>query len=733
MLHRQLHSSAVGDELSRRVVARHRPYGWVVSSRGERAAALLRCDDNVGHAAADGEQRTLGQRVPQQGGVAVVFVQHDGRLTALALHADLLRSVGGQVHLAGRGGIAVIAQAAGNALHRLLLKRLYLYVVVRFGRGDVIFRPVAGQGDILLVHLSRCLRVGVSNSHVVAAHGRRHTQGELAAGILGGVGLLAAVKVLVLQHVGRARLLLGVAIQIVQRHAVAVRAVHSVPAGRQRLVAGGSQGDVAGGVGRTVVGVGDSRLRCRSVHRDPGELVLFDSSVAVQVGLYALHQHGGHVVVTRGGECAAGGDSPLIRTALDHAQIVIRPGTVLLRIQIEPHGVGFARLRVGDVGGGVLPTQVQLHAGQLRAGQELVRKVAARLDLPLAGGVAVSTQVDEQAFRGAAVLVIHHHLGHVRVLKLTARDIPDRVLPRFLQNEFALGRSDIVHHLIHAQLLLQFRHIAVLGSDEHTQLAVRRTVRRIVDGLRILAVEILCCQQCDAVLGYLIGADLQHGDAHLFAGLRVQTVGHLRRPHRGAHGPHALGAGPPAPVVLLDLLIQRPGIILPPQFDVAAEVVGDDVIDAVAGQDQRPLLGYAAVDAQVLPRVRGHILQHLFGGTARIFTNGDRGLRTQNEIHLGVDQLLAAQPPEAEAAQLLGYLHRCADAAPAVQVHMGVLGLGVVVQPAEYTGLDFGVQLKDRTDGGVVVGRGQLQPHAAARPQAGVFLTQILSLLAHQP
>ena len=53
---------------------------------------------------------------------------------------------------------------------------------------------------------------------------------------------------------------------------------------------------------------------------------------------------------------------------------------------------------------------------------------------------------------------------------------------------------------------------------------------------------------------------------------------------------------------------------------------------------------------------------------------------------------------------------------------MGVLGLGVVVQPAEYTGLDLGVQLKDRTDGGVVVGRGQLQAHAAARPQAGVGL-----------
>ena len=194
-----------------------------------------------------------------------------------------------------------------------------------------------------------------------------------------------------------------------------------------------------------------------------------------------------------------------------------------------------------------------------------------------------------------------------------------------------------------------------------------------------------------------------------------------------------MGAGPPAPVVLLNLLIQRPVIILPPQVDGAAEVVGDDVIDAVAGQDQRPLLGYAAVDVQVLPRVRGHILQHLFGGTARIFTNGDRGLRTQNEIHLGVDQLLAAQLPEAEAAQLLGYLHRCFDAAPAVQVHMGVLGRGVVVQPAEYTGLDLGVQLKDRTDGGVVVGRGQLQAHAAARPQAGVFLTQILSLLAHQP
>ena len=723
MLHRQLHSSAVGDELSRRVVARHRPYGWVVSSRGERAAALLRCDDNVGHAAADGEQRTLGQRVPQQGGVAVVFVQHDGRLTALALHADLLRSVGGQVHLAGRGGIAVIAQAAGNALHRLLLKRLYLYVVVRFGRGDVIFRPVAGQGDILLVHLSRCLRVGVSNGHVVAAHGGRHTQGELAVGILGGMGLLAAVKVLVLQHVGRARLLLGVAIHVVQCHAVAVRAVHSVPAGRQRLVAGGSQGDVSRSVGRAGVGVSDGRTKCRGVHRDPGELVLFDSSVAVQVGLYALHQHGGHVVLTRGGKCAVGGNIHGIRaTTFNHAQVVIRPGTVWLRVQIEPHGVGLVLLRIGDVSGGlILRVQIQLHAGQLRAGQELYIKVAVRLDPPLAGGVAVHTQVDEQSFRGAAVLVAHRHLGHVRALKLTVLDFLGIFRNRFLQ--LNLGDIRVVRHLIHAQLLLQFRHIAVRRRDEHTQLAVRRIILRLIlNSIFILAVALLCCQQCDAVLGHLIGADLQHGDAHLFAGLRVQTVGHLRRPHRGAHGPHALGAGPPAPVVLRDLILQRPVIILPPQVDGAAEVVGDDVIDAVAGQDQRPLLGYAAIDVQIVPRVRGHILQHVLGGTARIFTNADRGLRAQNEVHLGVDQLLAAQLPEAEAAQLLGYLHRCFNAAPAVQVHMGVLGLGVVVQPAENTGLDLGVQLKDRTDGGVVVGRGQLQPHAAARPQAGVGL-----------
>ena len=312
------------------------------------------------------------------------------------------------------------------------------------------------------------------------------------------MGLLAAVKVLVLQHVGRARLLhIAVVVRVVQRHAVAVRAVHSVPAGRQRLVAGGSQGDVSRNGGRAFVGVGDSRLRCRGVHRDPGELVIFDISVAVQVGLYALHQHGGHVVVPRGGECVAGGDSPLIRFFLVHAQIVIRPGTVLLRIQIEPHGVGLVLLRIGDVSGGlILRVQIQLHAGQVCTGQELVRKVAARLDLPLAGGVAVCIQVDEQSFRGAAVLVIHRHLGHVRVLKLTARDIPVRALLRFLQNEFALGRSDIVRHLIHAQLLLQLIHSsAVLGRDEHTQLAVRRTVRRIVDGLRILAVEILRCQQ----------------------------------------------------------------------------------------------------------------------------------------------------------------------------------------------------------------------------------------------
>ena len=185
--------------------------------------------------------------------------------------------------------------------------------------------------------------------------------------------------------------------------------------------------------------------------------------------------------------------------------------------------------------------------------------------------------------------------------------------------------------------------------------------------------------------------------------------------------------------MLRDLILQRPGIILPPQVDGAAEVVGDDVIDAVAGQDQRPLLGYAAVDVQVFPRVRGHILQHLFGGTARIFTNGDRGLRTQNEIHLGVDQLLAAQLPEAEAAQLLGYLHRCAEAAPAVQVHIRAGGLGVVVQPAENTGLDLGVQLKDRADRVVFAGRGQRQPHAAARPQAGVGRALIRPLLAHQP
>ena len=64
---------------------------------------------------------------------------------------------------------------------------------------------------------------------------------------------------------------------------------------------------------------------------------------------------------------------------------------------------------------------------------------------------------------------------------------------------------------------------------------------------------------------------------------------------------------------------------------------------------------------------------------------------------------------------------------------MGAGGLGVVVQPAENTGLDLGVQLKDRADRIVFAGRDQLQAHAAARPQAGVFLTQILSLLAHQP
>ena len=548
------------------------------------------------------------------------------------------------------------------------------------------------------------------------------------------MGLLAAVKVLVLQHVGRARLLLGVAIHVVQCHAVAVRAVHSVPFSRQRLVAGGSQGDVSRNGGRAVVGVGDGRTKCRGVHRDPGELVLFGNSVAVQVGLYALHQHGGHVVVTRGGECAAGGNIHGIRaTTFNHAQVVIRPGTVLLRIQIEPHGVGLVLLRIGDVSGGlILRVQIQLHAGQLRAGQELYIKVAVRLDPPLAGGVAVHTQVDEQAFRGAAVLVAHRHLGHVRALKLTVLDFLGIFRNRFLQVE--LGDIRVVRHLIHAQLLLQFRHIAVRGRDEHTQLAIRRIILRLIlNSIFILAVALLCRQQCDAVLGHLIGADLQHGDAHLFAGLRVQTVGHLRRPHRGAHGPHAVAAGPPAPVVLLDLLIQRPGIILPPQLDVAAEVVGDDVIDAVAGQDQRPLLGYAAVDTQVLPCVRGHILQHVLGGTARISPNADRGLRAQDEVHLGVDQLLAAQLPEAEAAQLLGYLHRCAEAAPAVQVHMGVLGLGVVVQPAEYTGLDLGVQLKDRADRIVFAGRDQLQAHAAARPQAGVFRALIPPLLAHQP
>ena len=401
----------------------------------------------------------------------------------------------------------------------------------------------------------------------------------------------------------------------------------------------------------------------------------------------------------------------------------------MLRVQIEPHGVGLVLLRIGDVSGGlvVLRVQIQLHAGQLRAGQELYIKVAVRLDPPLAGGVAVHTQVDEQSWRA-----VHLNLGHVRALKLTVLDFLGIFRNRFLQVE--LGDIRVIRYIIHAQLLLQLLHgRAVLGRDEHTQLAVRRTVRRIVDGLRILAVEILCRQQCDAVLGHLIGADLQHGDAHLFAGLRVQTVGHLRRPHRGAHGLHAVAAGPPAPVVLLDLLIQRPGIILPPQLDVAAEVVGDDVIDAVAGQDQRPLLGYAAIDVQVLPCVRGHILQHLFGGAARVFTNADRGLRAQDEVHLGVDQLLAAQLPEAEAAQLLGYLHRCAEAAPAVQVHMGVLGLGVVVQPAEYTGLDLGVQLKDRADRIVFAGRDQLQAHAAARPQAGVFRALIPPLLAHQP
>ena len=135
------------------------------------------------------------------------------------------------------------------------------------------------------------------------------------------------------------------------------------------------------------------------------------------------------------------------------------------------------------------------------------------------------------------------------------------------------------------------------------------------------------------------------------------------------------------------------------------------------------MVGHTAVHAHVVPRgghrvLKGRALRHVHGG-----------LRTEDEVHLRVEQLLSLQDTEPYLPQPLGDLHRCIDLAPAVQLDIRAGGVLVAVQSAKDAGLGAALHLEE---GVGLLGCLQLYVHAAAGTQTGIVLAQIAAFLALQ-
>ena len=89
--------------------------------------------------------------------------------------------------------------------------------------------------------------------------------------------------------------------------------------------------------------------------------------------------------------------------------------SVLLGVQIVPHGVGLAIPSVLHVGGRLVVdgVEAQLQRGKRGRGDQLARKVAVRRHLPLAILSALVLQINEEARLEGAVLPLVLHLSEV--------------------------------------------------------------------------------------------------------------------------------------------------------------------------------------------------------------------------------------------------------------------------------------------------------------------------------
>ena len=397
--------------------------------------------------------------------------------------------------------------------------------------------------------------------------------------------------------------------------------------------------------------------------------------------------------------------------------------SVRLGVQIVPHGVGLFLPSVLHGGGRVVATEVQIQRGKRGRGDQLARKVAVRRHLPLAVRVALVVQINEEALLGAAVLPLVLHLSEVGSRQIDSLSIVFRLRQR---NE---RRCRVIRHLVQLHGLPQRLKVAfVLQHDHQAQIALRGGCGGAGSSFVVnYLIETLAAGQCrrhhrDTVCADRIETRLHHGDAHLLLRLSVIEGCHHHR-HGGSRrlqAPAAAGE----PLVLLDLALQRPSIIdVLIQMEGSAEVVGDNVVNAVVGREELPLVGHTAVHAHVVPRgghrvLKGRALRHVHGS-----------LRTEDKVHLRVEQLLSLQNTELYLPQPLGDLHRRIDLAPAVQLDIRAVGVLVVVQSAKDAGLGAALHLEE---GVGLLGCLQLYVHAAAGTQTGILPAQIAASLALQ-
>ena len=534
-------------------------------------------------------------------------------------------------------------------------------------------------------------------------HGGGHAQGIGAAVDRCGGLLAVRCKVGVFQLIRRTGLLPFAALLVVERHAVAVSVIDRLPAGSQRLVAGGSQRDVGRLVGEkgvfVVIRVG---VGCFGVHRDPRIFVLRDLAVTVEIADDLFDQNCREVVVARGREPTFGGSDDEERRFFIHAQIVVLAGQIGLGVVVVADRVGLALARILN------GLEIVKQRGRQAGGSQFVLKVAVRFHGECLNAGSAHVGGDEQA----RALFVIHDLHAVRVLPVDeVAVIVGLGLDQFHGLRLTLRRD--------AEVFTQVCDRCVaLGEEHQDQLVGARIGFRGGDLLSVTPVFILGVQRRGGLFhsGDFKQAGLHHGDADLLAGLVVteHTERYRRDLRRGA-------AAADVPVVLADLIVKAPALVdVLPQVEGAADVIRQDVehtpvrFPEVAGMCQ------TAVDAEIIPRRLGGF------GDAGASCNIHGRLAAEDELHVRRRERLTGDPAEAELADPLRDLDPCRDVAAAVELEVDlVLGR---IETAEHAGFHFRVDAKDL----VVIRQLHVQPHAAARAHAGVFDVIIGAFLTRQ-